>query len=167
MAKIDLYQLDEFDQDFAVNKVDGSVPVWDGTNSQFTPSTSMPPKVLSHNEPTDVSTTGTTFLTQHSYTFASLPAGTYKLSWMFTFRTSKENTMLEVRVRAGGVDLYPINFYESNMNEQVDFRGIRTAWQYYVHAGGNLTMTLELRRQQQSGTVYVEDSTFEAMKIIT
>jgi hypothetical protein len=167
MARIDLYQLDDFADDFAPNKVDGSVPLWDGVNEQFTPSTSMPNKVLYHNQPTDVSTTGTTFVTQHTHTFTALPAGLYKLSWMFTFWTSSGSSMLEVRVRAGSTDLYPVNFYESNGSSSSNFRGIRNAWQYYNHAGGDLTMTLELRRQESFfGTVYVVDSTFEAMKII-
>lgn len=101
MSRIDLYQLDDFNDDFAPNKVDGSVPVWDGVNSRFKPlpyPTGVFGTEFQKFESQGLTvTSSTSFINKISGTTSVLPVGTYRAVISFNWNSSSISDNIFVR----------------------------------------------------------------------
>ena len=118
MSRIDLYQLDDFNGDFAPNKVDGSVPVWDGVNSQFKP---LPYSVFGQNHHFDdyvatANTTSSSFQTYRTWNTPTIPAGVYRVFAAAIITTNSPSVYLELEVKADTVNVFPLNVYMGSGN---------------------------------------------------
>lgn len=161
MARIDLYQLDEFDQDFAPNKVARSVPMWDSVNNQFTPaylskSQHFGEEFQYTHTTTDVETTTTTPAIYLEWNTASLPIGTYLLFVQVSWRTSNNSTLLAMDLLKDGVSLFDhpqVASVGSNNNDvraYVNGEGIFT-----VTTPGVVNFKINYSRKGATGTVYI------------
>lgn len=174
MARIDLYQLDEFDNDFAPNKANLDLPMWDGANNQFTPKNIW--EILFGNyyyryKGTNVTQTNTTspnFTLHETYTTpVSLVPGTYRIACFFVFSTASTQSAVEAYITANGTNLCDQNFVEAGSIAGDGTRQIAgsTFFYYTLATSTPLTLGLYIARAGNPGNVTAYGANFEIMRI--
>jgi len=170
MARIDLYQLDDFADDFAPNKVDGSLPVWDGANSRFKPlpyiTSTFSPVVYRNENATPSSTSSTSFISRHSYTSPSVPAGTYKITYGFVYKTAAATTYLEVNTKENSVNLQTPDFKEGQANAAAAHRLSSVLVTVATARALSLEMTYKKTGGTGGQTVTIERSFFLIERVL-
>jgi hypothetical protein len=168
MSRIDLFQLDEFNDDFAVNRVADSVPVWDGPNNRFKPlpyPTGFSPVFYRNENAVSSGTSSTTFVSRHTYTSPSVPAGTYKITYGVIFKTPSASAYLVVNTKENSVDLHTPDFQETTAAAAAN------AWRTWtavvtVATARALSFNMTYRRQGGSGTVTIDRSFFVIERVL-
>lgn len=161
MARIDLHQLDEFNNQFVTNVEHGDVPVWDANtnNGEFKP---VPfqgvfgTEFYTYYDDTEVSTTSDVYQDYFDITTPSLPAGDYLLLVQVVWRTSNARSLLELRLLKDTVELFDIHQVESSASTDVLVRKYVNGEGVFTQASdGTVQFQLQYRRQSAVGSLYV------------
>jgi len=161
MSRIDLYQLDEFNNDFVVNKGFRSVPMWDTASNQFTPvylgkAQSFGEEFQYVQTTVDVETTSTQAETYIDWNTAPLPAGTYLVLAQVCWRTSNNSTLLAMDLLRDGVSLFDHPQVEaSGSNSNLVRSYVSGEGLFTVVTHGPVNFKLTYRREGATGTVYL------------
>ena len=171
MAKIDLYQLDDFNDDFAPNRVDRSIPMWDGQNNQFTPkyfgkAPHFGEEFQYFQTTDDVSTNGKEPQTYFSWNTSVLPVGMYVVFTQICWRTSNVSSLLILDLLKNDVSLFDHPQVESVSSNNNSVRS-------YVNGEGLFEVTtpavvnfkVKHAREGSSGTVYLYNGYIRVFRI--
>lgn len=176
MARIDLYQLDEFNDDFSPNVVGGDIPVWDAitNNGQFTPKNIWEiifGQYYYHYKGTNVTSTNSpspAFTLHETYTTPdTLPAGTYRIACFFVFSTANTQSAVEAYLTANGTNLCDQNFIEAGSIAADGTRQIAgsTFFFHTLASPAALTVNLYVARAGSPGQVTAYGNNLEIMRI--
>jgi hypothetical protein len=164
MSRIDLYQLDEFNNDFAPNKLDGDVPMWDGANSQFKPVVRFGNSYLSTCVETPISTSSTTFQQAAVLTTPVLPIGTYAIFFCGLIQTGNTSASIELRIRENELSLLPVNIQVSTTNAS-EAAPVTCMCEKEITTARALSLDVFFRRQGANQPVTVLGSRFVVYRV--
>lgn len=171
MSRIDLYQLDDFNEDFAPNRFDMAVPVWDETGGQFKP-VRFPKSPFFGDEyqftasQTDVATSSTVPQIYLNWNTTVLPAGQYELFVQICWSTRNVTSSLEMDLLRNDVSLFDDKQNDSTANNSPEARSYVNGLAIIeVAAPASLNLKLTYRRLGSTQTVYIWNGLIRLFRI--
>ena len=105
---------------------------------------------------------GTTYVTYHSWTTASVPAGTYRFSWSYEYNSNSTSTSFEGRVSIDGTPYQTLSVTPRHASDLLANAGFK----YLTFTGADATHTLLLEiKRSGGGTVTCSRVDFEFWRI--
>lgn len=108
-------------------------------------------------------TTGT-YQTKASFVTAALPAGTYRVSCYYRHSSSNANNDMQVRLRLDGTTNIFERLYATG-SSNISVENQKTHINEVVLTAGAHTFNLDFRKNSGAGTVYVQEATFEILRV--
>jgi hypothetical protein len=164
MSRIDLYQLDDFNENFAPNRKHGDIPMWDDTNGEFVPIVRFGNNFFSECVDTPISTSGTQFITAISATTPEVPIGKYSVTYCGLVGLSGGNARMEIRPLENNQSLLPVNLQVAAASTD-EVWPINCLCEVDVVAPRPISVVVSFRRQGANQTVTVYASRVRVYRI--
>lgn len=173
MARIDLHQLDEFNNQFVQAVQDGDVPAWDAdtNNGEFVPRYLGQAQRFGENfqfqlNTTDIESSLTTFQDYIDWTTTSLPVGTYQLFVQVAWDTNNTNALLELQVLQDGVNIFPDNQVSASASTKPEVREyVLGIGQVQVTTEGPIRLQLQYKRSGSNGKLKIFNGYMQLYRI--
>lgn len=166
MARIDLYQLDDFNDNFAPNKRNGDVAMWSTTSNEFVPIARFGNHYYRNRKDTPFSTSSTGFQIAHEYETPNVvPVGLYHVYWYGLLQTGNNQATIEAEVRENNVRLLTNNIQIATRNLSENWAVMFTT-SIEVVTERKLLFDVYIRRNGASQLVYATESQFEVYQIL-